>query len=293
MIQKISQPVEKIKNQYEAVVIGSGYGGGIAASRLSRAGVEVCLLERGREIRPGEFPNREISAVEEVQANYEDKHIGSKSGLFDFHFNKDINVLVGCGLGGTSLINANVSLRAVPEVFQDPAWPQIIRKEAGQHGMDPYYSRAEEMLRPNILPNKYRNLAKYEALKTSASFLKKEFYPTPINVTFESKVNHVGVAQEACTNCGDCVTGCNVSSKNTTLMNYLPDAVNFGAQIFTEVKVSYIEKKRILGWFILLRSEWIGKNSAKTNCSFVPKRLFSPRVLWVLRRFCFAPKKRD
>ncbi|WP_078124918.1 alpha/beta fold hydrolase [Leptospira alexanderi] len=243
MIQKISQPVEKIKSQYKAVVIGSGYGGGIAASRLSRAGIEVCLLERGREIRPGEFPNKEISAFEEVQANYEDKHIGSKSGLFDFHFNKDINVLVGCGLGGTSLINANVSLRAVPEVFQDPAWPQIIRKEASQHGMDPYYSRAEEMLRPNVLPNEYRNLAKYEALKTSASFLKKEFYPTPINVTFKSKINHVGVSQEACTNCGDCVTGCNVSSKNTTLMNYLPDAVNFGAQIFTEVKVTYIEKK--------------------------------------------------
>lgn len=135
MIQKISQPIEKIKSQYKAVVIGSGYGGGIAASRLSRAGIEVCLLERGREIRPGEFPNKEISAFEEVQANYEDKHIGSKSGLFDFHFNKDINVLVGCGLGGTSLINANVSLRAVPEVFQDPVWPQIIRKEASQHGI--------------------------------------------------------------------------------------------------------------------------------------------------------------
>lgn len=62
-------------------------------------------------------------------------------------------------------------------------------------------------------------------------------------MTFESKINHVGVNQEACTNCGDCVTGCNVSSKNTTLMNYLPDSVNFGAQIFTEVKVTYIEKK--------------------------------------------------
>ncbi|EKQ84750.1 FAD binding domain protein [Leptospira kirschneri serovar Grippotyphosa str. Moskva] len=49
MIQKISQPIEKIKNQYEAVVIGSGYGGAIAASRLSRAGIEVCLLERGKK----------------------------------------------------------------------------------------------------------------------------------------------------------------------------------------------------------------------------------------------------
>ncbi|AJR15893.1 GMC oxidoreductase [Leptospira interrogans serovar Grippotyphosa str. UI 12769] len=243
MIQKISQPIEKIKNQYEAVVIGSGYGGAIAASRLSRAGIEVCLLERGKEIRPGEFPNKEISALEEVQANYEDKQIGPKNGLFDFHFNKDINVLVGCGLGGTSLINANVSLRAVPEVFQDPAWPKNIREEASKHGFDPYYSLAEEMLRPNPIPNQYRNLAKHQALKTSASFLKKEFYPTPINVTFQSKINHVGVKQEACTNCGDCVTGCNVSSKNTTLMNYLPDAANFGAQIFTEVKVSYIEKQ--------------------------------------------------
>ncbi len=119
MIKKISQPIEKIKGQYDTIIIGSGYGGAIAASRLSRAGIEVCLLERGKEIRPGEFPNKEIQAFEEVQANYEDKHIGHQNGLYDFHFNKDINVLVGCGLGGTSLINANVSLRAVPEVFQD------------------------------------------------------------------------------------------------------------------------------------------------------------------------------
>ncbi|TGM53395.1 alpha/beta fold hydrolase [Leptospira adleri] len=243
MIKKISQSIEKIKGQYDTIVIGSGYGGAIAASRLSRAGIEVCLLERGKEIRPGEFPNKEIHAFEEVQANYEDKHVGSQNGLYDFHFNKDINVLVGCGLGGTSLINANVSLRAVPEVFQDECWPANIRKEAKDHGLDPYYSRAEEMLRPNTIPKKYSNLPKHEALKKSAAFMGKDFYPTPINVTFESKVNHVGVQQEACTNCGDCVTGCNVSSKNTTLMNYLPDAANFGAQIFTEVKVNYLEKK--------------------------------------------------
>ncbi|TGK36044.1 alpha/beta fold hydrolase [Leptospira gomenensis] len=243
MIKKISQPIEKIKSQYDVIVIGSGYGGGIAASRLSRAGLKVCLLERGKELRPGEFPNKEIDAIKEVQANFEDKHIGSKTGLYDFHFNKDINVLVGCGLGGTSLINANVSLRAVPEVFQDAVWPQTIRKEAKDHGLDPYYSLAEEMLRPAVLPETYPILEKNKALKTSASYIGREFYRTPINVTLESKVNHVGVPQEACNNCGDCVTGCNVSSKNTTLMNYLPDAANFGAEIFTEVKVNSIEKK--------------------------------------------------
>ncbi|TGK23759.1 alpha/beta fold hydrolase [Leptospira stimsonii] len=243
MIKKISQPIEKIKGQYDTIVIGSGYGGAIAASRLSRAGIEVCLLERGKEIRPGEFPNKEIQAFEEVQANYEDKHIGHQNGLYDFHFNKDINVLVGCGLGGTSLINANVSLRAVPEVFQDTCWPASIRKEAKDHGLDPYYSKAEEMLRPNPIPKNYSDLPKHQALKKSAVYMGKDFYPTPINVTFESKLNHVGVQQDACTHCGDCVTGCNVSSKNTTLMNYLPDAANFGAQIFTEVKVNYLEKK--------------------------------------------------
>jgi cholesterol oxidase len=63
------------------------------------------------------------------------------------------------------------------------------------------------------------------------------------NVTFEDHVNQVGVAQQACTLCGDCVSGCNYGAKNTVLMNYLPDARNHGAEIFTRVAVRFLERK--------------------------------------------------
>ncbi len=119
MYTRIANDRDKIQDCYEFVVVGSGYGGGIAASRLARAGRQICLLERGKEIIPGEFPNTLSQAQQEMQVNATDKHIGSRTGLFDFNVDDDINVLVGCGLGGTSLINANVSLKPEPRVFED------------------------------------------------------------------------------------------------------------------------------------------------------------------------------
>src|SRR5260221_1580742 len=101
---RLSSPIEDIQDHYTVVVVGSGYGGGIAASRLSRAGQRVCLLERGKERQPGEFPETEIEALEEMQVDVPEKHVELTNGLYDMRFNKDINVLVGCGLGGTSLI---------------------------------------------------------------------------------------------------------------------------------------------------------------------------------------------
>ena len=90
---RIATPISEIKEHYDVIVIGSGYGGGIAASRLSRAGKQVCLLERGREIQPGEYPNTMIAATEELQVHDPDGHIGSRTGLFDLHVNAQQNVV--------------------------------------------------------------------------------------------------------------------------------------------------------------------------------------------------------
>src|SRR5262249_20220221 len=87
---------------------------------------------------------------------------------------------------------------------------------------------------------------KLEALEKSAAFMKEKFYRPPINVTFEDppgNLNHVGEEQHKCTCCGDCVSGCNFGAKNTTLMNYLPDSRNHGAEIFTQASVSYVERR--------------------------------------------------
>ena len=125
---RLASPIETLKEHYAVVVIGSGYGAAIAASRLARAGKQVCVLERGREFQPGEYPNRSPQALAEMQSHTPDcPQIGSRTGLYDFHIHPDINVFVGCGLGGTSLVNANVALRAEPRVFDDPRWPRELR----------------------------------------------------------------------------------------------------------------------------------------------------------------------
>ncbi|WP_409317794.1 alpha/beta fold hydrolase [Pseudomonas sp. KCJK9016] len=250
---RIATPISDIKEHYDVIVIGSGYGGGIAASRLSRAGKRVCLLERGREIQPGEYPNTMIAATEELQVHDPDGHIGSRTGLFDLHVNAQQNVVVGCGLGGTSLINANVSLEPTADVFKDPRWPLAVRED--HDGLlKAGYEKAREMLKPNPYPDTAPDLPKLDANKKSADFLQQgaHFYKPPINVTFDklpNNLNHVGVEQLPCNHCGDCVSGCNNKAKNTTLMNYLPDATNHGAEIFCQAQVRHLERDGD-GWIV-------------------------------------------
>jgi cholesterol oxidase len=239
---RLSSPIEEIQDHYDVVVVGSGYGGGIAASRMARAGQRVCILERGKEFQPGEYPNTAAEALSQMQVRTPEGIVGPQTGLYDFVVGDGINVFLGCGLGGTSLVNANVSLEAEPRVFQDARWPEEVRRDLPtlvQQG----YQHARDMLKPTPVPESFPPLPKMEALRESAQYLQQKFYRTPINVTFDTKINHVGVAQNQCTLCGDCVTGCNYAAKNTTLMNYLPDAHNFGAEIFTQVSVRYIERR--------------------------------------------------
>ena len=237
----LSLPNHTIKDVYDVVVVGSGYGGGIAASRMARAGKKVCLLERGREFLPGDFPDTPTEALREVQTNSAKCCTGGRTDLFDFNLNEDMNVLVGCGLGGTSLINANVSLKAEDRVFEDPVWPDEIRQDGLiQQG----YERAGAMLLPNPYPENAPKLPKLQSLEESAQAMGAHFSRLPINVNFDvDGPNHVGVEQRPCQYCGDCMTGCNYRAKNTVHMNYLPDARNHGAEIFTCTAVRYVERQ--------------------------------------------------
>jgi len=238
---RLSSPIETMKPHYTVVVVGSGYGGAITASRLARAGQDVCVLERGKEFQPGEYPNGEAEAMVEFQVDTELAHSGPATGLYDLHVNEGISVFVGCGLGGTSLVNANVALRAEPRVLQDPRWPQALRDDLDK-GLAEGYRLAEQMLAPTPYPPDFPPLAKTSALQASAQRLQANFYRPPINVTFKDGINQVGVQQFACKLCGDCISGCNYGAKNTVLMNYLPDACNHGAEIFTQVAVRSVER---------------------------------------------------
>ncbi len=244
-MNQLSSPIESIKSHYPIVIIGSGYGGSIAASRLSRAGQKICLLERGLEIRPGEYPDDLITATEHTQLHTPEGRVGSPTAMLDFHTHPSLTVLVGCGLGGTSLINANVSIKPDERVFKDTAWPVELRQEYDdpQSRLSQGYQRAEEMLKPNVLPDHIK-LDKIDGLKRSADMYQQKVYRTRINVNFTvDGPNHVGVHQKPCNMCGDCCSGCNNHAKNTLLMNYLPDAKNHGAEIFTGAEVSHIERK--------------------------------------------------
>jgi cholesterol oxidase len=244
---RLSSPIHTLRPHYSVVVIGSGYGAGIAASRLSRAGQDVCVLERGKEFDPGDFPTDNDDFLEEMQLDLAGgQHVGAHSGLYDFRLNREINVLVGCGLGGTSLINANVSLEPHPDVLADPSWPAELRADIPTR-LEVGFERARAMLRPTPYPADRPSLPKTQALAESARYLGLPFRRPPINVTFQAGTNHVGVWQDACHLCGDCVSGCNHTAKNTVAMNYLPDAKNHGATIFTGVSVRHLERAE-KGW---------------------------------------------
>ena len=209
---------------------------------MARAGRSVCLLERGPERHPGEYPETLPDASYDVQVDGPDGHLGSHTAMFDFRVNPDLNVLVGCGLGGTSLINANVSLPPDPRVFDDPCWPAALRADRDTLLADGL-NHARHMLRPTPYPDDWRTLNKLTAHQLCADVMGQPFSRVPINVRFEDGLNHVGVEQRRCTLCGDCVTGCNEWAKNTTLMNYLPDAWNHGAHIFTHTRVRHVARE--------------------------------------------------
>ena len=243
---RLSGLVSDIKPSYDVVIVGSGYGGAIAASRFARAGNEtgwrptVCVLERGREFQPGEYPDSLGKMLGEFQISTPGLHLFSHDRLFDLRLHPGVNVLVGCGLGGTSLLNANVALRADDAVFLSNEWPSGIKKDL--EGLKQGRERALDMLDPRPLPDHYRPL-KLQALDRCARHLGAKLERPPLTVSFENGVNHVGVRQHACTHCGDCFTGCNYAAKNTLIMNYLPDAKTHGAEIFTEIAVRRVEER--------------------------------------------------
>lgn len=250
---RLSSPLGSIKARYDVIVIGTGYGGSIAASRCARAGQRVCVLEKGKEWLPGDFPETEFKAIKEVQMTVKGKKdlVGSPTNLYDVVMGDDVAVLQGCGLGGGSLINANVGLDCDPRVYEDKAWPKALRDDVENlNGID--RDNVYSMLKPTLYPEDFPPLKKMEAMRTAAQHIAKDiedistddiFKRTPIYVNFmDRRKNHVGIPQPSCNGCGNCCGGCNTGAKNTLNMNYLPDAKAHGAEIYTQIEVKYIAR---------------------------------------------------
>jgi cholesterol oxidase len=236
-MRRLSSTLDRMADRYDVVVVGSGYGGAIVAARLAAAGCKVCVLERGREYLPGDFPATLWEGMRQFQWRRRGQRHGARNGLFDLRAGHDLSVLVGCGLGGTSLINAGVALRPPAWVFDDARWPAELRGQ-GSDVLAPYLARAEHMLGVTAYPEDWPRLPKVDALAKAAAALGGNVEHPPVAVNFGRRTDpYDGSPAPTCELCGDCVAGCNYGAKNTVTANYLPLAVAHGAQIFTEAEV--------------------------------------------------------
>jgi cholesterol oxidase len=209
-----------VPQSYDAVVIGSGFGGGIAACRLAEAGQRVCVLERGKRFQPEEFPDEpspEMLWHESLNPN----------GLFDVRMMRDVSVITAAGVGGGSLVYANVQLRAPADVFERD-WPTAIDRQV----LDPWYDRTEEALQPVPTPAD-PELPKVRAFAAAGRNAGREAKTLPIAVHFGEEREHPfsGVRQKGCENLGRCDVGCPVNARNTIDVTYIARAEAHGAEV--------------------------------------------------------------
>ncbi|KAK3308576.1 uncharacterized protein B0T15DRAFT_111319 [Chaetomium strumarium] len=248
---RLSKPVELLRTSYDVVVIGSGYGGGVAASRMARTGESVCLLERGKEKWPGEYPSSTLDSFKELHCSgvlapgaLKGKMVegGDPTGLFHLVLGRGQSAVVANGLGGTSLINANVFMEADKETLAMPAWPPELRDNVDE--LDKYYEKVAEVLQPEEYPAEWPELAKAKLLQKQAEAINMggKFKKVRQTTRFINGPNSVGVEMKPSSLTGQDTTGVNDGSKNSTLVTYVADAWNWGAEIFCECEVRYIEK---------------------------------------------------
>lgn len=242
----------------EAVVIGTGFGGSINACRLAKKWPgQVVVLERGRRYGLGEFPrapadfNRNFWVLPDRTPH--PRHVrtaarihGELHGMYDVRNYDHMDVVICAGVGGGSLIYANVFLIPPDEVFADKRWPGSCKKE----NLLPYYAIAKSVLGSRPIPphdnDPRRRIPKTELFQRAAQHAGRNSQLVDINVFFGNPaappldigvqaLNQYGAIQTSCTYCGECICGCNYHAKNTVDLNYLYAAERFHrAQVLTE-----------------------------------------------------------
>lgn len=244
-------PFEGKPYQFDVLVVGSGYGAAITAARLSekmRYGTRIGLLERGREWVPGNFPDTLKDVMSESRLHLfgrKQRTLRNPTGLFQVLQCDDMAVLSGSGLGGSSLINANVAIRPDSDVFLQTQWPNALR-DMGV--IEPYYDLASHVLGVRVEPRDWTH--KMRAQRLAAERLQNYglHYEAAALTIVRGGPSHLpvmnehGMLQRNCIDCGDCLTGCNVGAKNTLVMNYLPIARRHNTMMFTQTEVREVEK---------------------------------------------------
>jgi cholesterol oxidase len=243
---------------FDAIVVGSGFGGSVVAERLARGGQRVCVLERGRAYPPGSFPRR----PRDMRDNLWDPASGLH-GLYHVWSFRGLEAVASSGLGGGSLIYANVLIRKDERWFvhDQPLPPgagdgEVEHWPISRADLDPHYDRVERMLGATPFP--HLDAPKTAAMREAAARLDLDWHRPNLAVTFAGAdgepapgvpipepdgPNLHGLPRRTCRLCGECDIGCNDGAKNTLDFTYLSSAQRAGADIRTRAEVRRIRPR--------------------------------------------------
>ncbi|MFI7297282.1 GMC family oxidoreductase N-terminal domain-containing protein [Streptomyces sp. NPDC050121] len=227
---------------YDVIVVGSGFGGSVTALRLTEKGYRVGVLEAGRRFTREALPKNSWDLKNYLWA----PGLGLY-GIQRIHLLGNVMVLAGAGVGGGSLNYANTLYVPPKPFFDDPQWRDITD---WQEELKPYYDQARRMLgvrlNPTITPSDVHLKAAAERMGVGDTF-----HMAPVGVFFgdgedadgtgvkarpgeqvpDPYFGGVGPDRTACTECGECMTGCRHGAKNTLNENYLHLAEQAGAVV--------------------------------------------------------------
>lgn len=239
------------EEHFDAVIVGSGFGGSVMAFRLAEAGLRVCLLERGKRYPPGLFARNPYW----MKRNLWDPS-AALYGLFNIWSFRGLGSIVSSGLGGGSLIYANVLLRKDERWFirEDSLTGACTPWPVTREDLEPHYDRVEKMMAVQTYPfarKPYSDTPKTRAFAAAAAQRHLHWSLPPLAVTFSNpesdplpgepiaeKYPHLHevfdgrrYTRYTCRLCGECDIGCNYGSKNTLDYTYLSEALRAGADI--------------------------------------------------------------
>lgn len=245
---------------FDVIVIGSGFGGSVAALRLTEKGYLVAVLEAGRRFTEKDFPKTSWRLSRFLFM----PRLGLR-GIQRIHALPDVLVLAGAGVGGGSLVYANTLYQPPDSYFEDVQWRHITDWKSE---LLPWYDQASRML--GVAKNPYFSPSD-QAMRDVAEEMGvgHTFKMAPLGVHFgngpgviekDPYFGGVGPDRHGCQQCGACMTGCRFNAKNTLPKNYLGLAESAGAKVFPEHTVETIEELPNGGWKITARksSAWFG-----------------------------------